>query len=152
VRKEAALLAVAATAALFGLVGASASTTSHHRQERNVRLVVANGYSVDNDPSGQSGGDLFGASGDLRGPGHRAGKWSSACTLSPPVGGQCQVTLIWDYRDRIQLAGNFRLQAEHNRLAIVGGTGKFRRVQGVATIQAANDQGTVQHVHLTILR
>ena len=152
-RRAVALIAVAATtAALFGLVGASASTTSHHRQERNVRLVVANGYSVDNDPSGQSGGDLFGASGDLRGPGDRAGKWSSACTLSPPVGGQCQVTLIWDYRDRIQLAGNFRVQAEHNRLAIVGGTGKFRRAQGVATIQAANDQGTVQHVHLTTLR
>jgi hypothetical protein len=153
VRRAAALVAVVATtAAVWGWVGASASTKSSHRQERTVRLVVGDGYFVDNDPSGQSGGDLFGASGKLRHRGHKVGKFSNACTLSPPVGGQCQVTLIWDYRDRIQLAGNFRLQAEHNRLAIVGGTGKFRRAQGVATIQAANDQGTVQRVHLTVLR
>ena len=151
-RKEAALLAVAAVAALFGLVAANASPKSSHREERTVRLVVGDGYFVDNNSSGQSGGDLFGSSGELHHREHKVGKYSSACTLSPPVGAQCQSTLIWRHRGGIQLAGNFRLQAVENRLAIVGGTGKFRRARGVATIQAANDQGTVQRVHLTILR
>jgi hypothetical protein len=152
VKKEAALVAVAATAALFGLVAASASPTSDHRQERNVRLVVTNGYFVDNDPSGQSGGDLFGSSGELRHGGETVGKASSACTLSPPVGGQCQATLIWSYVDRIQLAGNIRIQGEHNRLAIVGGTGKFRGVSGDVTLRPLDDQGQVQQLELTILR
>jgi hypothetical protein len=152
VRKAVALILVAGTsAALFGLVGASASTTGDHRQERTVRLVVIDGYFVDNDPSGQSGGDLFGSSGELRHDGHKVGKASSACTLSPPVGGQCAATLILR-RGRIQLAGNIRIQGDHNRLAIVGGTGKFRRVRGDATLHAVGDQGSVQRLHLTILR
>jgi hypothetical protein len=152
VRKAVALILVAGTsAALFGLVGASASTTGDHRQERTVRLVVIDGYFVDNDPSGQSGGDLFGASGELRRRGHRPGKWSSACTLSPPVGGQCQATLILRGRDRIQLAGNIRIQGDFNRLSIVGGTGKFRDVGGDATLQTLDDP-QVQQLDLTILR
>ncbi len=151
-RKEAALIAVAAVAALFGLVVASASPKTSHREERTVRLVVGDGYFVDNNSSGQSGGDLFGASGELRRRGHKVGKFSNACTLSPPVGGQCAATLILRHRGGIQLAGNIRIQGDHNRLAIVGGTGRFRRVRGDATLQAVNDQGTVQRVHLTILR
>ena len=151
-RKEAALVAVAATAALFGLVAASASPKTSPREERTVRLVVGDGYFVDNNSSGQSGGDLFGSSGQLRHRGQKVGKYSSACTLAPPVGAQCQSTLIWRHRGGIQLAGNFRLQAVENRLAIVGGTGEFRRARGVATIQAADDDGSVQRVHLTILR
>jgi len=47
---------------------------------------------------------------------------------------------------------HFRIQAEHNRLAIVGGTGKFRNAGGDATLQAVGDQGSIQRVHLTILR
>jgi len=150
VRRGVALIAVAATtAALLGLVGASASTTEDHRRERNLRLVVVDSFFVDNDPSGQSGGDLFGSSGVLRHRGHKVGKHSSACTLSPPVGAQCQATLILR-RGRIQLAGNHRLQADFNRLAIVGGTNKFRGVGGDVTIQPVN-QGSVQRLHLTIL-
>jgi hypothetical protein len=95
VRKAAALVAVAGTtAALLGLAGASASPKSAHRQVLTMRLVATNGYFVDNDPSGQSGGDLFGSAGELRRHGHKIGRASSACTLVPPVGGQCQVTLI----------------------------------------------------------
>jgi hypothetical protein len=147
------MVAVAATtAAVLGLAGASASPTGDHRQERNVRLVVTDSFFVDNDPSDVSGGDLVGSSGKMRHGRSGVGKYSSACTLSPPVGGQCQVTLIWRNRDRIQLAGNFRIQAEHNRLAIVGGTGKFRNAGGDATLQAVGDQGSIQRVHLTILR
>jgi hypothetical protein len=105
VRRVTALIAVATTTALLGLVGANASTTGDHRQERNVRLVVTDSFFVDNDPGDVSGGDLVGSSGKMRHGGSGVGKYSSACTLSPPVGGQCQATLIWRYRDRIQLAG-----------------------------------------------
>ena len=49
----------AATAALLSWAGASASSGGEHRQVRHVRLVVGNGYFVDNDPSGQSGGDCL---------------------------------------------------------------------------------------------
>ena len=152
-RRAVALVALATTtAALLSWAGASASSGGEHRQERHVRLVVGNGYFVDNDPSGQSGGDLFGSSGELRRGGETVGKFSSACTLAPPVGGQCQATLIWQYRDRIQLAGNIRIQGEHNRLSIVGGTGKFRDVGGDASLQPLDDQGQVQQLKLTIVR
>jgi hypothetical protein len=146
-----ALVAVAATtAALLGWVGASASPTDNHRRERNLRLAVTDGYFVDNDPSGQSGGDLFGSSAQLRHGGKRVGKASSACTLVPPVGAQCQLTLILS-RGRIQLAGNFRLQQGSNRIAIVGGTNKFRGVRGDVTVHPLDDQGLLQQLHLTIL-
>ena len=147
----AAIVAAGIAAALMGWVGASASR-SDHRQERTVRLVVVDSYFVDNDPAGQSGGDMFGSSGNLRHSGQRVGKYSSACTLSPPVGAQCQATLIWRDRGSIQLAGNFRLQADHSRVAIVGGTARFRGVRGDATVQPVGGQGLVQRVHLTILR
>jgi hypothetical protein len=153
VRKGVALILVAGTgAALLGWVGASASPTDGDRQTKSARLVVTNGWSVDNDPPDQSGGDLFGASGELRRDGHRPGKWSSACTLSPPVGGQCQVTLILRGRDRIQLAGNIGFQRDFNRVSIVGGTGRFRGAAGDATLQPVDDQGQVQQIVLTILR
>jgi hypothetical protein len=153
VRRAAALVAVAATAAaLMGWVGASASP-GDHRQERNMRIVVIDSFFVDNDPSGASGGDLFGSSGNLRHSGNRVGKFSSACTLSPPVGGQCQATLIWRNRGSIQLAGNIRIQGgDRNRLAIVGGTGRFRSARGDATVQAVDNQGAIQRLRLTILR
>ena len=152
-RRAAALVALAAaTAALLSWAGASAAPSGKHPQERHVRLVVGNGFFVDNDPSGQSGGDLFGASGELRRGGEKVGRFSSTCTLAPPVGGQCQATLIWQYRDQIQLAGNIRIQGEHNRLSIVGGTGKFRDVGGVASLRPLDDQGQVQQLKLTIVR
>jgi hypothetical protein len=117
-----------------------------------LRLLATNGFFVDNDPSGQSGGDLFGASGELRRGGEKVGKFSSACTLVPPVGGQCRATLILRYRDQIQLAGNNRIQGEDNRLSIVGGTGKFRDVGGVVSLHRLDDQGQVQQLKLTIVR
>jgi hypothetical protein len=117
-----------------------------------MRLAVVDGFFVDNASSGQSGGDLVGASGELRHRGHKRGKWSSACTLAPPVGGQCQLTLILRGRDRIQLAGNVRIQQDLNRLSIVGGTGRFRSVAGDATLRPLDDQGQVQGLRLTVLR
>jgi Dirigent-like protein len=147
----AAIVAAGIAAALMGWVGASAAP-SDHRQERSMRLLVGDGYNVENDPSGPSGGDLFGASGEIGSRGHRPGKWSSACILSPPVGGQCQLTLILRPRRRIQLAGNIRIQGDRNRLSIVGGTGKFRGARGDATLEAVGNQGAIQRLHLTILR
>jgi hypothetical protein len=154
VRKAVAVILVAGTsAALLSWVGASASPKKDDgRLIKQARLFVTNGWSVENDPSGLSGGDLFGASGELRRSGHRPGRWSSACTLSPPVGGQCQVTLIFRERDRLQLAGNVRIQRDFNRVSIVGGTGKFRDVGGDATLQPVDDQGQVQQLELTIVR
>jgi len=141
--------------ALVGLsnwVFAGASAIDSHHRERHLRLVATNGFFVDNDPSGQSGGDLFGASGELRRGGEAVGKFSSACTLAPPVGGQCQATLIFGYRDQIQLAGNNRIQGEDNRLSIVGGTGKFRDVRGVVSLRRLDEQGQVQQLKLTVVR
>jgi hypothetical protein len=154
VRKAAAIVVVAATTtALLSWAGASASPESGHRQVLTMRLVATNGYFVDNDPSGPSGGDLFGSAAELRRHGHKIGRASSACTLVPPVGGQCQVTLIRRRGGRIQLAGNVRFPATaRNRIAIVGGTGKFRRARGVAVLDALNEQGSIQHLRLTILR
>ncbi len=151
-RRAVALVAMAAAlAALWGWVGASASPKAGHRNERNMRLVAIDGFFVDNDPSGQSGGDLFGSAGNLRHGGVTLGKHSSACTLAPPVGAQCQATLILR-RGRIQLAGNLRIQGDSNRLAIVGGTAEFRGVRGDVILRPVDDQGSVQHLHLTILR
>jgi hypothetical protein len=153
VRKALALVAIAATtAALLGWVGASAAPTSGHREVIILRLVASDGYSVDNDPSGASGGDLFGAAGELRRHGRKVGRFSSACTLAPPVGGQCQLTLILRHQGGVQLAGNVRPQGTHNRVAIVGGTGKFRGARGDTTLDALNGQGNLQRVRLTILR
>jgi hypothetical protein len=152
-RKAVALVAVAATtAAMLGLAGASASPKSGHRQVLNMRLVATNGYFVDNNPGGQSGGDLFGSAGELRRHGHKIGRASSACTLVPPVGGQCQVTLIRRRGGHIQLAGSIRFPATtRNRIAIVGGTGKFRKARGDAIFDARNQQGSIQRLRLTVL-
>jgi hypothetical protein len=152
-RKAVAVILAAGTAvALLGWVGASASSKNGDRKQEQVRLVTTDGWFVDNDPSGESGGDLFGSSGELRRRGHRRGEFSSACTLSPPVGGQCQATLILRPRHRIQLAGNIRLQGDFNRLSIVGGTGRFRDAAGDATLRPVDAQGQIQQLELTILR
>jgi hypothetical protein len=137
---------------VVGWAGASASPSGMHRQVVIVRLVASDGYSVDNDPSGQSGGDLFGAAGELRHHGQEVGRFASACTLVPPVGGQCQVTLGLRDQGGVQIAGNVRPQNTHNRIAVVGGTGKFRKARGDATIDALNQQGNVQRLRLVILR
>jgi dirigent-like protein len=154
-KKAVALVLVVTTAvAMMTWAGASASSkrTSDNRDVITVRLVASNGYSVDNDPSGNSGGDLFGASGELRRHGEKVGRFSSACTLVPPVGGQCQATLGLSGQGGVQIAGNVRLQGTHSRIAVIGGTGKFRTARGQATLDAVNQQGNIQRVRLVILR
>ncbi len=46
---------------LLALTASSASAAKVHKHVRYVKLVVEQGFFVDNDPSGQSGGDLFGS-------------------------------------------------------------------------------------------
>ena len=152
-KRAMALVVVAATtAAVSSWVGASASPSGAHRQVVIVRAVSTHGYFVDNDPSGQSGGDLFGAAGELRHHGQKVGRFSSACTLVPPVGGQCQGTFGLRHQGGVQIAGNIRPQSTHNRVAVVGGTGRFRKARGEATLDALNAQGSVQRVRFVLLR
>src|SRR2546423_901266 len=95
-KRTVALVALAvAIAAVSSWAGASTSSKSGRLQVRSVRLVATNPFYVDNDPSGNSGGDLFGSTGDLRQNGSKVGNYKSACTASSPQGGQCQATLTW---------------------------------------------------------
>ena len=156
VRKTIALLvttivgAVALITAISGFAGATSS--AKRGQVLGVRIVATDSFFVDNDPSGNSGGDLFGSTGDLRRRGQKVGNYSSACTASSAAGGQCQVTFVLGGGGRLQLAGTFYLQRTQNRISIVGGTGKFRRARGDAILRVVGGQGAIQHARLTILR
>src|SRR4051794_19958627 len=136
----------AATLAAVALVtlGATASASGTRAQRLHVKLIATNGYYVDNDPSGNSGGDLFGSSGNVRRAGVKAGRFSSACTAAPPVGAQCQATLILRHRGRVQLEGNYRTDKARNVLSVVGGTGKYRSARGTARLLKGNPSGSVQ--------
>jgi hypothetical protein len=153
VRKVVTVVAVAAAAAgVASWAGASASSTGTQREVRYVRTAAGNAFFVDNDPSDNSGGDLFGSTGDLRHAGRKVGTYSSACTASSPAGGQCQATFVWSSDDRLQISGDYQIQAPRNVVPIVGGTGKFRKARGEAVLKPGNNQGSVQRVRLVILR
>jgi hypothetical protein len=154
-RKAMVLVAMAATAvAVGGLVNASAAPSDSRAEVITGRLVVGNGYNVDNGQPGPSGGDLFGSSGVLRRDGSDVGRFSSACQLSPPVGAQCQGTLSFQGEGGVQIAGNVVFENPHNRTAIVGGTGRFSDAGGYVELDTLDgpDPGTVQRLRLTILR
>jgi hypothetical protein len=115
--------------------------------------VTTNGWNVDNNPSGPSGGDLFGSIGDLRHAGSKVGTYSSACTASSEVLAECQATFVWNSGDRLQLAGQLELQPDAvNHISIVGGTGKYRTARGEATIKQGSQDGRVQRARLVIVR
>jgi hypothetical protein len=148
-------LMVTAVAMLAGLAGWAPATSakSAHRQVINLRIVATSSFYVDNDPSGQSGGDLFGSEGDVRRRGHKIGTYSSACTASSAAVGQCQATLTWRSGDALQLGGEVHLDQPQNRIAVVGGTGRFRRARGDAVITSqGGGQSPSQRVRLTIIR
>ena len=148
-RAFAVIVAVVATAFLTWAVGASAAKV--HKQVRYVRTSPTSSFYVDNNPSGNSGGDLFGSTGDLRHAGHKVGTFSSACTASSDALAQCQATFIWKSGDRIQLAGQYEVQGAENQIAIVGGTGKYKKARGEAILKPANPNGSTQKVKLKIL-
>ncbi len=144
------VMAVAATA-LLGWVG-DASAAKVHAQIRYVRLVSDGGFYVLNNPSGPSGGDLFGSTGNLMHNGGKVGTFSSTCTAASAERAQCEATLVWNSGDRLQLAGDLEMQEVKNRLSITGGTGKYKRARGDAALTQSNDQGSVQRIKLRILR
>lgn len=148
--KKAATLATVALVTLGA--AASASATKVHKELRYVRIVVENGFYVDNDPSGNSGGDLFGSTGNLTHNGAKVGTFSSTCTASSAEQAQCGATFLWSSGDRLQAAGDIRMQEIKNHLSIVGGTGKYKKARGDATLTRLDDQGSVQRVRLRILR
>jgi hypothetical protein len=152
VRKTLAMLGlvVAATAMLSSAADASAAKAQ--KEVRYVRLVAENGFYVDNDPSGSSGGDLFGSTGQLTHGGSQVGTFSSTCTAASAEVGQCQVTFAWNSGDRIQAAGEIRMQELKNHVSITGGTRKYKRARGDVTLTRLDDQGQVQRVRLRILR
>jgi hypothetical protein len=145
---------IAVIAALSSWAGATMPSRGGNDQVRHLRAVATKAFNVDNDPSGISGGDMFGSSGDLRRHGNTIGRYTSTCTATgSDMEAQCQATFTWQSGGRIQLAGDFQIQStEKNRLAIVGGTEKFRKVRGDATFLAANDDGSIQSVRLRIVR
>jgi hypothetical protein len=149
--RKALTLVVMTVAAMAPLAG-GASAAKVQKEVRYVRLVVQSGFYVDNDPSGPSGGDLFGATGVLRHHDHQVGTFSDACTASSAQGGECQLTLIWNSGDRLQLAGEVHPQEVQNRMSITGGTGKYKKARGDAALTRLDDQGQAQRIKLRILR
>jgi hypothetical protein len=152
VRRSLTILVMAAVTAASLSWAASSPAAKVHRQVRYARLVVQNGYYVDNDPSGSSGGDLFGSTGNLTHNGAKVGTFSSACTAASAERAQCDSTFLWKSGDRLQLAGEIRVQQVKNHLSIVGGTGKYRSARGEAALTRLDDQATAQRVRLRILR
>jgi hypothetical protein len=101
--------------AIAALVVAAPIATGASRPDNEsarVRLVVTQPDSVDNDPSGNSGGDLVGSFGEIHRLGKEIGDYDGACTLASPVIGQYQATLSWSERGTLQLAGNLRLDQQ----------------------------------------
>jgi len=144
--------ALAAVTPLLILGSASGSSKDVHKQVRYVRSVATTGFYVDNDPSGNSGGDLFGSTGDLQHAGRKVGTLSSACTAASQTHAQCQVTFIWNTGDRIQLAGDILVSDSQNRIAIIGGTGRYKTARGDATLTSKGQGGSIQRIKLRILR
>jgi hypothetical protein len=143
---------VALAVAAMGIAASGASAAKVKTQVIYVRLVTTSGWSVDNDPSGPSGGDLFGSEGDLIRSGRgQVGTYTSACTASSAERAQCQATLVWKNGKRLQIAGDYELQGSENQLAIVGGTGKYRKARGEAIVRPDTANPTTQKVKLKIL-
>jgi hypothetical protein len=152
VRRALIAVVIAATAAASLGGGASASATKVQKEVRYVRLVVESGFYVDNDPSGQSGGDLFGSTGKLTNNGRKVGTFSSTCTASAANLGECNATLVWNSGERLQLAGLIDILEVKNQLSIVGGTGKYKNARGDGTLTRVDEQGQVQRIKLRIRR
>jgi hypothetical protein len=62
------------------------------------------------------------------------------------------VTFAWNSGERIQAAGEIRMQEVKNHVSITGGTRKYKRARGDVTLTRLDDQGQVQRVRLRILR
>jgi hypothetical protein len=138
--------ALLATAGL--LVCAGAPSTASAEEVVRITIHPTDSFYVDNDPSGQSAGDLFGSTGELI-ANHNIGTYTSACTGTSSNGGQCQATLNWDGRGRLQIGGGFEFNRSLNRVPILGGTGEFKTARGFALLsQLPNSADQRAELHI----
>src|SRR5262245_17012508 len=134
------------------ILAADASASKVQKQVRYVRTMPTSSFYVDNNASGNSGGDLFGSTGDLRHAGRTVGHFSSACTASSDTLAQCHATFIFNSGKRLQLAGQYEYaQPVENQIAIVGGTGKYKGARGEAILKPDSSNPGIQKVKLKIL-
>jgi hypothetical protein len=141
------LAAVALAALALASVGATmAGAGSIERM--TVKLVATEGFYIDNDPAGPSGGDLFGSQGPLRRGGNEVGQFWSACTATSAGIGECDVTMKLNRRGRVQASGRVKTEREDNKISVTGGTGDFRGAEGVAKLHRLNPDGSRQRVEL----
>jgi len=136
---------------LVAFASACASASAAH-ENLGVRIVSTDGFYIDNDPAGQSGGDLFGSEGAVHRGGERVGRFASACTATSDHGGECNASFVLSGRGRLQLAGIIRPLAADNHLPIIGGSGDFRGATGRADLHALVPDGSKQRVQLHISR
>jgi hypothetical protein len=143
-KKLAALIALAAAA----ISPAAADAQSRHTVVRTVVLQTTDGFST---TGTLAAGTIFGGTGLLRQGGVSVGTYSSICIASSTTRAQCNATLIWRGRGRVQLAGSISITETTNRVSIVGGTGKYRGARGEASIRRASDDGSRQRVKLRLV-
>jgi hypothetical protein len=143
-------LGVPAIIALAVAASIASGASTPHSERTAVRLLVSQPFSVDNAPSGMSGGDLIGSYGHVHQAGKQIGDYNGACTAASAAAAQCQATLTWNERGSLQLAGTLSLASQKNVYSIVGGTGEFRGASGTARLTALN-QGLIERVRLRII-
>jgi hypothetical protein len=141
---------ILAALTLAAFTGATASSASAADQYLKVNLVTTNGFYVDNDPQGQSAGDMFGSEGSLRRRGKEVGTFYAVCTSTSAASARCSATLAIRNRGQIELAGVFRPLRDRNRLTITGGRGNFRGAEGRADLTKLNEEGSRQRIEVFI--
>jgi hypothetical protein len=132
---------------------AGAITANAHGEETArfaVKIVATDGFYVDNGDPGPSAGDLFGSRGPVRQGGEQTGRFSSACTATGPLVGECALTLKLDGRGKLEGAGKVKNPRRHNKVTITGGTGEFRGAEGVAKLRRLNQDGSRQRIELRL--
>ncbi len=148
-KEKIAAISIAALAARVTLpVTAPAAGEPGGTVVRTVLLQSTSGFST---PGGPNGGALFGGTGKLRQGGVAVGSFSSACISTSTLGGQCNVTLIWNGKGRVQVAGSIRIDKPDNVASIVGGTGKFRGARGTMIIRRVSEDGSRQRARLRFI-
>jgi hypothetical protein len=143
---KAALTAVGLAAFVAGAITATAHGDESVRFA--VKIIATNGFYIDNGDPGPSAGDLFGSEGPVRQDGEQVGRFSSACTATGPLVGQCELTLRLKGRGRIEAAGNVKNPRKRNRISITGGTGEFRGAEGVGKLRRLNQEASKQRIEL----
>jgi hypothetical protein len=144
------IILAALTLAAFTGATASSASASAADEKLKVNLVATDGFYVDNDPQGQSAGDVFGSEGPLRRRSERVGSFYSVCVSTSAEAAKCSVTLAIRDRGKIELAGVLRPLRDRNRLTITGGRRNFRGAEGRADLTKLNQEGSRQRVELFI--